>query len=703
MIPCSPNSWSLLIVRMLLATVLIGVPLDLVGKEQRAKLQVSGLGLLKNRTTKRILRELRPGEDSLEFYGANFVEDAALMLFNGLNADGYLRASVSATIVSTNDAVLDFVWKRPAEIVLPRPLQAREVRFEVERGLMYYYRTLEITGLEALPLKEGKDYFFRTDFLLPMKRFIRFSPQRLNSSVGNLTQALRQLGYHQARVTVAQAKQDEETGAVEVGIQVEQGRQYFVKTLKVRVLEADGAEPLSEQVVAMDEPYSEYWQQDKQQELAGEQYIWGFPDTRVKMNMIRQEEKGEQVAVAMEADVILGPWVELGNVRFQGYQRTRYSTLRRKVRLKGPALDRWAVDSGRERLARLGVFKQVEVRFEPAKGDERDVIYEVEEGKRYDVSLLFGYGSYDMLFGGAEFNHYNQFGLGHNTRIRAVQSMKSSMGNLTYTIPEFLARDFSLYTTADGLTREEITFTREEVILALGVRRSFPQHAVQVGLRYAYEFLNTQEAPAGVAEFSPTRAGAVILDTQLERRDNPLSPKKGTRVYASVELANPSLGGQSDYQRIELAGSYHQPLGGGRYLHLGLRYDIAVSPDPLFDLPFNKRFFPGGENSVRGYEQGGASPYNDQGQQIGAVSVLEWNIELEQKLTPLWSIVGFVDGAGTTTTLQDYPFQEVLWSAGGGIRWNTVVGPVRVEYGYNLTPRSFDPVGTFHFSVGDPF
>ena len=56
-----------------------------------------------------------------------------------------------------------------------------------------------------------------------------------------------------------------------------------------------------------------------------------------------------------------------------------------------------------------------------------------------------------------------------------------------------------------------------------------------------------------------------------------------------------------------------------------------------------------------------------------------------------------------STKLEDYPFDEVLWSVGGGLRWNTIVGPVRAEYGYNLTPRSFDPVGTFHFSVGYPF
>jgi outer membrane protein insertion porin family len=45
----------------------------------------------------------------------------------------------------------------------------------------------------------------------------------------------------------------------------------------------------------------------------------------------------------------------------------------------------------------------------------------------------------------------------------------------------------------------------------------------------------------------------------------------------------------------------------------------------------------------------------------------------------------------------------VLWSVGGGLRWRTVIGPVRLEYGYNLTRRPFDPAGTLQLSLGYPF
>ncbi|MGN6385992.1 MAG: BamA/TamA family outer membrane protein, partial [Verrucomicrobiota bacterium] len=39
----------------------------------------------------------------------------------------------------------------------------------------------------------------------------------------------------------------------------------------------------------------------------------------------------------------------------------------------------------------------------------------------------------------------------------------------------------------------------------------------------------------------------------------------------------------------------------------------------------------------------------------------------------------------------------------GGLRWKTLIGPARLEYGYNLHRREEDPMGTLHFSIGFPF
>ena len=108
-------------------------------------------------------------------------------------------------------------------------------------------------------------------------------------------------------------------------------------------------------------------------------------------------------------------------------------------------------------------------------------------------------------------------------------------------------------------------------------------------------------------------------------------------------------------------------------------------------------------NSVRGYQRGGASPVACQRRTARGRVRAAVELELEQSLTRTISMVGFVDGVGITPVIESYPFDQVLWSVGAGLRWNTVIGPVRLEYGYNLDPRPSDPTGTLHFSIGYPF
>ncbi len=84
-------------------------------------------------------------------------------------------------------------------------------------------------------------------------------------------------------------------------------------------------------------------------------------------------------------------------------------------------------------------------------------------------------------------------------------------------------------------------------------------------------------------------------------------------------------------------------------------------------------------------------------------SALLGTFELEQASHTRFSLVGFVDALGIARRLDDYPFDETLFSVGGGIRWRTIIGPVRLEYGHNLNPRRRDPPGTIQFSIGYPF
>ncbi len=672
-------------------------------KEKPAKLIVDGAGLLQNRRLRTTLRQLQRQTTAPRTYGVDFIEDAALLLLRRMQADGYLRVEIEVDLALADGSRLTNRWQRASQMALPRPLAAREVRFRVAKGRFYYYDRLEFTGLIHLPEREARAFFYPVEALVSLPSFRPYSPTRLQSSAGNLRQALVNQGFRDATVRAENAVLDDDTGAVRLEVRVKEGVRHRVQEVRIERETRPDAAPEVERRPSQ-AVFSPLWEQDLRHELTSREFALGYPDARATLSVTNPTPRNGELWVTVQATVDRGPRVALGETRFQGQQRTRESLLRRETRLDGPWLNRLAVDRGRERLARLGVFRAVDVETPAAGPDRRDVVFEVAEGKRLDVSLLFGYGSYDQLFGGVELAQKNVFGLAHSVRLEAVQSFKTTRGSTTYSIPDFAFRDTTLYLSAKALHREEISFTREEGSASVGLRRLFPDTAQQVGVHYAFELLNAVSAPAEYSVEGRTKSGSVGADWQVERRDNPLLPRRGYHATAGAEVALPELGGDAYYARAWVTASYHLPLWNGGFAHVGVTHGVAapLGGDPT-ELPFNRRFFPGGENTVRGYREGGASPLNELGQQIGAESSLIGNVELEQLITGSISVVGFVDGAGVTPDIARYPFDEVLWSVGGGLRWRTVIGPVRLEYGYNLNRRPFDPSGTLQLSLGYPF
>lgn len=712
-----------------------------------ARMSIRGLGLIGNLELRGVLRGLRPASEAPVTYHADAVEDGAFLLLNHVRRQGFLDARVSVDLLLEDGTTASATWQEATDDPLRRPLAAREVRYVVESGRRYVYGDLRFEGLQTLTPEQVRPYFLREDALLPSRSRRRFSRSDLEQSISQLRAALRDRGLDQARVTVERLELDQERAEAQVVVRVDEGLPHRLRSLVARIRdEADGP-VLEETRQAFDEPLTVRRRADLEQALRTEAYRLGYPDVEVRLRDRREGEPGgEWVWVDVLAEVVRGPRIRLGEVRFvmgslplrkravegeasdsggvdeelgEG-MTTAPSTemsfaeaprhLSRRAQLEGPWLDRLEVDEVRGRLAKVGGFRFVRVRYDLVEEEPgvRDVVFDIEPGRRWTVDLLAGFRSYEMLYGGVDAVHRNAFGLGHTLQFRAVQSFKSTEGALTYTVPDALGEDVTLFLRLDALSREEVSFRREELRSTLGTRWLGIGGGHEIGARYTYEILRAVDAPTlgGVPRTEgPTQPDVASLgvDWTWDRRDSVVLPRAGYRMAADLEVAMPEFGGEARFLRPVIEASWHRNLRGGRYLHLGLQHTVAVDLGDDGLLPFNKRIFPGGEDSVRGYQRGEAGPLNADGEVIGAESALVWNVELEQLLTGTWSLVAFVDGVAQAMELKDFPADEVLWSAGLGLRWNTVIGPVRFEYGHNLDPRDGDPRGTWHFSVGFPF
>lgn len=671
-----------------------------------AEIDVQGYGLLGNRKLERALRLLADPEERPELLDANFIEDAALILMAQLSRDGFLKPRVLARLTLADTRQMEFVWDRPVlEEPLPRPLEVRRAEFQIFEGVRYYYSDIQFQGLTVLREKDARSYFVETGALLPLKRTRIFSPDRLKRGLSSLTEVLNRRGYESAQAT-AEEQRDDRTGRVDVTIQVDEGQQSIVRSIRTEVYHESQEEPTDVSLLKTNVPYSRPWLQDFVQELRATNYHLGFPDTTVEVTQPAREAQGDQIEVDLLAQVRSGPKVRLGEVKFEGNEKSRESMLKRRVRLReNRLLDRIQAERGRYRLARLGSFDSVGLTYENVDENTRNVVYKLEEGKTIDFSLLFGYGSYELLRGGIELEQNNIFGRAHHARLRLVQSFRASYGTYLYSMPEFVGEDVEVFIEGSALRREEIDFTREEYGGGFGARKFLDLIQSDVRVRYSYQVLNAADRDFDPEEgLSSANVGAAILEVRHDQLDNPLYPRRGYKIFGDFELASDYLAGEVDYQRFELHLSYHQPIDEGRWLHFGLSHGAVFTVGSAAeDLPFNRRFFPGGDSSIRGFQQGEAAPRNARGKLVGAETYLFGSVEFEQSLTRQWSLVGFFDTASFARRISDYPFDENLYSVGGGIRWRTIIGPVRLEYGHNLNPRERDPAGTLQFSVGFPF
>jgi outer membrane protein assembly factor BamA len=283
--------------------------------------------------------------------------------------------------------------------------------------------------------------------------------------------------------------------------------------------------------------------------------------------------------------------------------------------------------------------------------------------------------------------------------------MKSSNADYLYTMPQFFGSKNDASIRVFGLLREEVSFERQEVGASFGLRRRLDFIGADAGLRYQYESVIAADFTGDPNE-APTnsRVGTIILDLTKDRLDNPISPKKGYLASGSFETAGKWIGGEVNYERIDVGISWHGSIGAQTYVHVGLRQGLIWGFGESFtEIPLARRFFPGGEDTLRGYGEGEASPRDASGTQIGAETVTILNLEIEQGITKQFSGVVFVDAGVMGAELDSFPGDEQRVSVGAGLRLNTVIGPVRLEYGYNVVREPGDEKDHIHFALGFPF
>ena len=183
-----------------------------------------------------------------------------------------------------------------------------------------------------------------------------------------------------------------------------------------------------------------------------------------------------------------------------------------------------------------------------------------------------------------------------------------------------------------------------------------------------------------------------------------VAPTAGNLAKASCEVSSDILGATIAFVRLEATESQFFPLAKTTSLAASFRTGWMTPSDGTAVIPIQERFFNGGENTVRSFQEDELGPKDVNGAPIGGESFTVFSTELRQMLTSRLQLALFGDAGNVTIAHQDYfQFEGMRYAVGFGLRYVLPIGPIRADSAFNPDPHPGEAQFVFHFSVGMAF
>src|SRR5690606_10184058 len=128
----------------------------------------------------------------------------------------------------------------------------------------------------------------------------------------------------------------------------------------------------------------------------------------------------------------------------------------------------------------------------------------------------------------------------------------------------------------------------------------------------------------------------------------------------------------------------------------------SIGGAPIDEVAPDKLFFAGGGGSVRGYAYRNIGIETPNGV-VGGRSLIEGSAELRARVTDSIGVVSFVDAGYVGADTFPQFSEDLRLGVGGGLRYLTGLGPIRLDAAVPLDPRSGDPDFAFYVGIGQAF
>lgn len=607
--------------------------------------------------------------------------------------------------------------------------------------------SLKFTGLEAVEPAQLKDVLATgASSKLPWGEKRYFSREQFEADLKRIVAFYRDRGYPDAKITSFDVELSEDQTSVDIVLNIAEGKPIVAERVTL-----DGFDVLPEATrnglaarlpLQPGQPLDRSLMQASREAALEELKEQGYPYASVRMSEKPGEGGSQQVVVALTAEP--GTVARYGELSIQGNSSVSDNVIRRQLTFRpGDIFRQSKLLESQRKLYALEVFQFANVQPVREEGEQPVEIptrITVTEGKHRKVNFSVGYGTEEKGRVEADWRHVNFFGGARTAGIRTRYSGLDSGVKLNFNQPYFLSPRYSLGMQGQFWRNDEPGFFtlysvggRATLTREFGGRQSsvFGSRApTTLSLTYSNEWEDysiTNEAlenfelrddliALGLDPTSGTDSGqrsAISIDGGRNTTNNVLDAKRGYVASVHLEQGGGWLGGSYDYYEFTGEGRY--------YLSIADRAVVAVmarggtiddlGSSEVLEVPFYKRYFLGGATNLRGWGRFDVAPLSGAGFPLGGHSFANFSTEVR---VPLFGNLGgvlFFDAGNVWSDPWGFDANDLRYDVGPGIRYNTPIGPIRADLGYQLNPipgllvngkpepRRF----RFHFSIGQAF
>ncbi len=416
---------------------------------------------------------------------------------------------------------------------------------------------------------------------------------------------------------------------------------------------------------------------------------------------------GDREAGELEVEFRLapGPRLRFGEVVFDEGTRTRRDYLDRLVPFDGGELySPDALSTFNRRLGSTRIYSVSSARLSETassttpEGDEvRDILVTLVERPRYTFTAGASFSSSEGPGVTTGLIRRNATRRGDTLSGRLTLAEQERSLGVDWRIPNVIAYDRSLTFSAEAAREETDAFDREALTVtgAFEIKHS-PRLTTALGA--GSEFTREEDA-LGQRDLQIV---SVSGGARLDHSDDPLDPTRGWRADVRAEPALAIGDRESQFFTLNGQVSAYQPVLSDSLIAAGRVRSGFVYGADIEDLPVSRRFFAGGGGSARGFAYQSVGPKDVDGTPIGGRGLLELSGELRWQGQRNLGYVGFVDAASVGSN-QAPTLDDVRYSAGLGVRYKTVVGPIRFDIATPLDKQDGDDPVQIYVSLGQAF